>query len=149
MSVRNLFNQLFTFHAKENFSAKENFLTEAFAYLLQTNKAVCEAFVGGVIGSRVQIEPGYDVTTRMAEHLNGKRRFPNLGLSVRTSEGVCWRIFSEHKWDSPVRADQLIEYADILNFQGPDLKPSPELDLTLTYAAWGMVRHKEKTRKVK
>jgi hypothetical protein len=113
--MRNLFNQLFTFRAKENFSAKENFLTEAFAYLLQTDKAVCEAFVGGVIGSPVQIEPGYDVTTRAVERLNGKRCYPDLGLFFRTSEGVCWRIFSEHKWDSEVRSDQLIEYANILS----------------------------------
>jgi len=49
-----------------NFSSKENFLTEAFAYFLQTDKAVCEAFVGRVIGSRVQIEPDYNVETRAA-----------------------------------------------------------------------------------
>jgi hypothetical protein len=61
------------------------------------------------------MESGYDVTTRATEYLNGKPCFPDLGLFFRTSEGVCWRIFSEHKWDSQVRADQLIEYANILN----------------------------------
>jgi hypothetical protein len=92
MSVRNLLINFSHSTPKKNFSAKESFLTEAFAYFLQTNKAVCEAFVGGVIGSRVQIEPGYDVMSRAVEYLNGKRRFPDLGLFFRTSEGVCWRI---------------------------------------------------------
>jgi hypothetical protein len=35
--MRNLFNELFIFRAKENLSAKENFLTESFAYFLQRN----------------------------------------------------------------------------------------------------------------
>jgi hypothetical protein len=43
--MRNLFNELFTFRAKENFSSKENFLTEGFAYFLQRDKRLCEAFV--------------------------------------------------------------------------------------------------------
>jgi hypothetical protein len=47
--MRSLFNEFFTFRAKENFSAKENFLTESFAYFLQCNKKVCEAFLERVL----------------------------------------------------------------------------------------------------
>ena len=55
--MRNLFNELFTFRVKENFSAKENFLTEGFAYFLQRDNKVCEAFVERVLGYPVEIAP--------------------------------------------------------------------------------------------
>src|ERR1700675_1089354 len=88
--MRNLFNELFTFRAKENFSAKENFLTEGFAYFLQRDNRVCEAFVEKVLGYPVEIEPGYKVDTRLVEPTATGYCFPDLKLSFsfRSSNGV-------------------------------------------------------------
>ena len=59
--MRNLFNELFTFRVRENFSAKENFLTETFAYFLQRDMKVCHAFV-----KAVSQYPGDSVPRRMS-----------------------------------------------------------------------------------
>jgi hypothetical protein len=67
--VRNIFRELFTFRAKQNFSAKENFLTESFAYFLQRNKKVCEKFVERVLDCHLEVQPDYVVTTRLVEAL--------------------------------------------------------------------------------
>jgi hypothetical protein len=76
--MRNLFENLFTFRVKENFSAKENFLTEGFAYFLQRDMEVCNAFAKRVLGYSVKIEPGYQVTTRNVEELESGKCFPDL-----------------------------------------------------------------------
>lgn len=120
--MRNLFNDLFTFKAKENFSAKENFLTESFAYFLQHNKKVCEAFVERVLGYHVEVETGYELTTRLVEPLGNRNCFPDLKLVFRTSTGVCCAILSEHKWDSEIRPDQLIDYETVLKSMKADEK---------------------------
>ncbi len=112
--MRNLFKELFTFRAKENFSARENFLTEGFAYFLQGNKKVCEAFVEKVFGYHLEIEPGYTVATRLVEPLANRRCFPDLKLVFHTLTGVSCAILSEHKWDSEIRRDQLIDYETVL-----------------------------------
>jgi hypothetical protein len=113
--VPNLFIQLFTFRAKENFSARENFLTEAFAYFLQRDQGVFEAFVEKITESRLGIEPRYKVLTRAVEpSLNG-HCFPDLKLVFRAADGDYWTVLSEHKWDSPIRQGQLLEYEALLN----------------------------------
>lgn len=120
--MRNLFNELFTFRAKENFSAKENFLTESFAYFLQRNKKVCEAFVERVLGYHVEVETGYELTTRLVETLANKICFPDLRLVFRSSDGVRFAILSEHKWDSKIRPDQFIDYETALKSMRADEK---------------------------
>jgi hypothetical protein len=76
--------------ARESFSAKENFLTEGFAYFLQRNNKVCAAFVKKVLGYPVEIKPGYNVDTRSAEPTATGNCFPDLKLtfSFRRSIGV-------------------------------------------------------------
>lgn len=104
----NLFNRLFTFS-----SASENFLTESFAYFLERDKAVLEAFIGRLLGLQIDVAR-YEVVTRLPEYLPGKTRFPDLKLTLQTSNGESYVIISEHKWDSGIRLDQLADYEEIL-----------------------------------
>ncbi len=120
--MRNLFSELFPFRARENFSAKENFLTEGFAYFLQRNKKVCEAFVKSVLGYDVEIKPDYLVTTRVVEATANGNCFPDLRLIFRTSSDILYAFLSEHKWDSDIRPDQLVCYAAVLNSIEADKK---------------------------
>jgi hypothetical protein len=109
----NLFNQLFTFRPRENSSASENFLTESFTYFLERDKAVLEAFIGRVLQRAIDVER-YELVTRLPEQLPGRTRFPDLKLVLKASNGETYIIISEHKWDSGIRPNQLVDYEEIL-----------------------------------
>jgi hypothetical protein len=117
--MANLFNQLFTFRPKEGSSASENFLTESFVYFLEKDKDICEAFVARVLGREVKIE-GYELITRLVERLPGRIRFPDLKLLLHASDGKTYAIISEHKWDSHIRPEQLLDYEQILGLIAAD-----------------------------
>jgi hypothetical protein len=68
-----------------------------------------------VFQNSVEIEPGYQVTTRNVEWLTSGNCFPDLKLLFRTSDGLRYAILSEHKWDSNIRRDQLSHYGTVLD----------------------------------
>jgi hypothetical protein len=109
----NLFNRLFTFRPRENSSAEENFLTESFAYFLERDKAVLEAFINRLLGQKIDVIR-YELTTRLLGHLLDKTRFPDLQLIFEAANGEKYAIISEHKWDSDIRPGQLADYEEIL-----------------------------------
>jgi hypothetical protein len=109
----NLFNRLFTFRPRENSSAEENFLTESFAYFLERDKAVLEAFINRLLGRKIEVIR-YELTTRLLGHLPGKIRFPDLQLTFEAANGETYVIISEHKWNSDFHPGQLADYEEIL-----------------------------------
>jgi hypothetical protein len=117
--MANLFSQLFTFRPREDYSSIENFLTESFAYFLRRDKDVCEAFVARVLGREIKIE-GYELETQLVERLPGRTRFPDLELMFRASSGETYLIISEHKWNSEIRPEQLVDYQEILSSKDAD-----------------------------
>src|SRR4029077_11692566 len=117
------------------------FLTEGFAYFLQRNKKVCEAFVKSVLGYEVEIEPDYLLTTRLVEATANGNCFPDLKLIFHTSSGIRYAFLSEHKWDSDIRPDQLVCYAAVLNSLVAD-----EKRLVTIVAHPGQKRDAERTK---
>ena len=65
-SPPNLFESLFAFHPREDHTPKENFLTEAFAYLLKTDQAVCRAWLSVILGKQAD-DATCEITTRQTE----------------------------------------------------------------------------------
>src|SRR5438309_812833 len=62
-STPNLFNALFEFHPRDGHSSKENFLSEAFAYVLTTCDGACDAWLSLAFRRRVQATQ-FDVNTQ-------------------------------------------------------------------------------------
>ena len=81
---------------------------------------MCDAFAERVFGHSIKIEPDYLVKTRNVEKLRTGNCFPDMKLLFRTSDGECYAILSEHKWDSKIRQDQLRNYCTVL--QSLDVK---------------------------
>ena len=52
-SPRNLFNALFDFRPREGFSPAENYLSEAFAYALETCDGACDTWLSLALGRKV------------------------------------------------------------------------------------------------
>lgn len=118
-SPPNLFEALFDFHPRESHTPKENFLTEAFAYLLRTDEAVRNRWLSRLLDQEVT-EARCEVATRKAERdPQGDRWvFPDLVLDGRLPTGERFAVYCEHKWDSPCEPDQLEAYKRVVRHHG-------------------------------
>jgi len=115
----NLFESLFDFHPREGHTPKENFLTEAFAYLLRTEREAGRAWLSHLLGRPVQLGE-CDVLTRRSERVSdsGGVVYPDLLLDGRLAGGERFAVYCEHKWDSPCNPQQLASYRAIVDKKG-------------------------------
>jgi hypothetical protein len=107
----NLFLSLFEFHPRGTHTPKENFLTEAFAYLLRTESGVRNAWLSRLLGRPVAARECV-VNTRQSEPDPelGSTAYPDLVLRGRLTDGTLFHVYCEHKWDSQCNAGQLARY---------------------------------------
>ncbi len=111
----NLFNALFRFHPRDGYSPWENFLSEAFAYNLRTAAGTCDAWCSVIARTEVKLRK-WEVFTRNSEHdeEGNSTVFPDLKIVGLTAGGEPFRLWAEHKWDSPCNPGQLQTYARCL-----------------------------------
>lgn len=62
----NLFSSLFEFHPREGHTPKENFLTEAFAYILRTDEDVLNVWLSKLLGKSIE-RATCEIRTRQTE----------------------------------------------------------------------------------
>src|SRR5690349_4682080 len=107
-SSPNLFNALFQFHPREGHTPKENFLSEAFAYVLTTCDAARDEWLSLAMGRRVQASQ-WEVITRQSERDDetGEWFFPDMKITGTLNDAGQFDLRSEHKWDSPLKSDQI------------------------------------------
>src|SRR4051794_4164316 len=98
-SVPNLFESLFEFHPRVGHTPKENFLTEAFAYLLKTDEGVRNRWLSVLLG-RIIEDARCNVITRQTEmdSESDTSIYPDLLMDGQLSDGEFFAIFCEHKW---------------------------------------------------
>jgi hypothetical protein len=110
-SAPNLFEALFDFHPREYHTPKENFLTEAFAYLLRTDEAVRNCWLSVLVAKNVE-DATCDITTRPTEKDSDSETsiYPDLLIEGQFSDGVPFAVYCEHKWNSPCNLGQLRKY---------------------------------------
>ena len=107
----NLFEALFNFHPREDHTPKENFLTEAFAYLLRTDEGVRDRWLSVLLRKNVE-GVTCEVQTRQTERdVDADTSiFPDLWISGQFSDGQKFAVYCEHKWDSHCDERQLRKY---------------------------------------
>ncbi len=94
-SSPNLFNALFECHPRD----KENFLSEAFAYVLTTCNGARDVWLSLALdlGRRVQAAQ-FRITTRQTERdENRVAVFPDLRVTGVLSSGEHFDLYNEHK----------------------------------------------------
>lgn len=118
-SPPNLFESLFDFHPREDHTPRENFLTEAFAYLLRTDQAVCNRWLSVLFGKSVE-DATCEITTRQTEKdLDADTSiYPDLLIDGQFSDGVAFAVYCEHKWDSHCNHAQLRKYSKVCEKKG-------------------------------
>lgn len=111
-----LYSRLFRLRQTEGKSPTEDFLTEAFAYLLETNPTLCQALVHQLTGwdrSYSYVVRTQQTYERQQDHERDSR--PDMVLSDPSGARV---MFIENKVDSGLQPQQLERYADHLKQLG-------------------------------
>jgi hypothetical protein len=110
-----LFVRLFRYSSGDN-RAAENFLTEAFAHTLQTDKGLARRFICRCLRDDSIVPDSIHsvkIETQSTRRFGGTRVFPDMAIRCETAGGKLVEILSEHKWRSPVNRDQLLCYSDL------------------------------------
>ena len=95
---------------------KENFLSESFAYILNTAEGAAEAWLSKVFGAPLPVGHAIAMTRASARVEGGDSTvFPDMKIEAETAPGQCVRVYSEHKWTSPCSPDQLRTYAKLIH----------------------------------
>jgi hypothetical protein len=118
-SLPNLFESLFDFYPREGHTPRENFLTEAFAYILKTHPSVSEAWLSKLLDKKIEAA-SCQVTTRQteADQDTDTSIYPDLLLQGQFRGGEPFAVYCEHKWDSPCDHKQLRRYRKVAEKKG-------------------------------
>jgi hypothetical protein len=118
-SYPNLFESLFDFHPREFHTPRENFLTEAFAYLLRTDEDVRNRWVSRLLDKQIKVA-SFNIKTRPTEKdLDAETSvFPDMVIEGRLSDGEQFAVYCEHKWNSACNHEQLRKYRKIAEKKG-------------------------------
>ena len=110
----NIFNALFKYHPRPEYTPWENFLTEAIAYILKTEPCAMEVWLSLMLDRAVKVHD-YAVLTQNSERVEDQPAmvFPDLKVIVLLEGGKQQTVYCEHKWDSPCNPDQLRNYAEL------------------------------------
>lgn len=109
--VANLFSGLFPFRPHHDRTAKENFLTEAFAYILRTDRGALNAWLSKVMRESVAAQSCEVATfdTHIHEE-HGTNIYPDMCLRAKITQRRSIVIYSEHKWNAPFSKEQMDKY---------------------------------------
>jgi hypothetical protein len=108
--ARGVFEELFSYRPRVGSTPAENFLTQAFAYILRTDRAAFTAFLGAMLRDRVEVVGSYSVETQLARGTENDSGIPDMQIEATLAGERRMFVVSEHKWDAPVRAEQLQRY---------------------------------------
>ena len=114
----NLFNALFSARPRSDLTPKENFLSEAFAYILQSSEIARDMWISKVLGHNVKAMP-CEVFTRKSEPLGATTVYPGLVIEATVDDGKSpVFIYQEHKWDAGCGQEQLQKYHEVAKRKG-------------------------------
>lgn len=115
----NILNALFEFHPRDGHTPEENFLTEAFVYVLRTSKSAQNAWLSLIMGIDVSVNQ-VDFQTRSSEREEeGNVVYPDLLVDAKLLDGRRIVIVSEHKWGSKCEPKQLDRYVKLAQRRNP------------------------------
>jgi hypothetical protein len=116
MSGHNLFVRLFSYYPRKDHSPEENFLTEAFAYVLATDPGVqgplIEALTGGALrGARVD---GVETQALHEDESFAGRCIPDAVITGKDASGQPFELWLENKWHAPWNDKQILLYDQMI-----------------------------------
>ena len=112
--MRSLFTNLLHYSSSSNLTELENFFTEIFAHLLNSEPTIFESFIGLI--STVQPNLNNTITTQQSFDLIDRKKInrPDIFIDITTEKSRCV-VFVESKIDSDLHVCQFKKYVNELN----------------------------------
>jgi hypothetical protein len=113
----NLLSRLFSYRPREKLTPAENFLTEAFAYLLATDASLQGPIIEHLTAGHVLGAHSISVQTQILreDEESEKRCIPDAIVCGLDQSGADFELWLENKWGSAVDVRQLDQYCQILS----------------------------------
>jgi hypothetical protein len=108
----NVFMRLFSYHPREGHNPRENFLTEAFAYVLAKDARVQGPLIEMLTGGSVKSARVVRVDTQVLhqDEAFAGRCIPDAVIHGIDSSGEAFQLWLENKWGAPFSKEQISRY---------------------------------------
>ena len=113
----NVFQRLLSYRPRPDRDSKENFLTEAFAYVLAQDPKVAAKIIEGFTAGGVRVKRLVSITTQV--RLADGRGLLDMKIEVLDQGDQPVQVWIENKWDSPADYGQLVGYLKFLETLEP------------------------------
>jgi hypothetical protein len=120
MTARSVFSTLFTYRNRQRITPRENFLTQAFAYVLEADKVALSAFLKHVANEMPEDDADHvTISTQCGFSSTESTERSVFDMVVRSQvPGREFILLCEHKWGTGINQDQLRKYRQQLSQSG-------------------------------
>ena len=151
----NLFGGLLSYRPRAGRDSRENFLTEAFAYVLAMDPKVAIKIIEAFVEDRFEVKRLVSISTQVSLRDEKSWGLPDMKIEVLDRDNQRMQVWIENKWGAFADPDQLTRYLDYLDREEPavpkhlvlltprhtDAKVCPvsKSTITLTHMSWSKI----------
>jgi hypothetical protein len=117
----NLFSGLLSYRSRADRDSRENFLTEAFAYVLAMDPTVAVKIIEAFIEGRIEVSRVVSVSTQVSLRNEAGWALPDMRIEVLGSDNEPMQVWIENKWGAFADPDQLMRYLGYLDRLEPEI----------------------------
>lgn len=151
----NLFRGLLSYRPRAGGDSRENFLTEAFGYVLAMDAKVAIKIIEAFVENRFEVKRLVSISTQVSLRDETSRGLPDMKLEVLDRDDQRIHVWIENKWGAFADTDQLTRYLGYLEQYEPtvpkhlvlltprhtDAKVCPisKSNIALTHMSWSKI----------
>jgi hypothetical protein len=151
----NFFRGLLSYRPRAGGDSRENFLTEAFAYVLAMDPSVAMKIIEAFVEDRFEVKRLVSISTQVSLRDETSWGLPDMKIEVLDRDNQRMQLWIENKWGAFADPDQLTRYLGYLERQEPavpkhlvlltprhtDAKVCPvsKSKITLTHMSWSKI----------
>jgi hypothetical protein len=110
----NLFRGLLSYRPRAERDSRENFLTEAFSYVLAMDPKVAVKVIEAFVEKRFDVKQLLSISTQISLTDETSRGMPDMRIDVLDGEGRRMQVWIENKWGAAADPEQLTRYVGYL-----------------------------------
>jgi hypothetical protein len=151
----NLFRGLLSYRPRAGGDSRENFLTEAFAYVLAVDAKVAIKIIEAFVEDRFEVKRLVSISTQVSLRDEASWGLPDMKIEMLDRDNQRMQVWIENKWGAFADPDQLTRYLGYLDRREPavpkhlvlltprhtDAKVCPvsKSNITITYMSWSKI----------
>jgi hypothetical protein len=151
----NLFRGLLSYRPRAGGDSRENFLTEAFAYVLAMDPKVAIKIIEAFVEDRFEVKRLVSISTQVSLRDETSRGLPDMKIEVLGRDNQRVQVWIENKWGAFADPHQLTRYLGYLDRQEPAVPkhlvlltprhtdarvcPVSKSNITITHMSWSKI----------